>query len=69
MRWESPVTGQPGLQLVQSGIISRLQFVEAFALAQATGAPVERMLVERGYATAQQLEQASSEMWRLVQLA
>ncbi len=58
-----------GQQLVQSGVISRLQYVEAFALASASGLSIERVLVERGYATPDQIEQARFGLWRMVRIA
>jgi hypothetical protein len=69
MIWESKSAGRLGHQLVNSGAISRLQLVEAYVLAKASGHPLEQVLLERGYVTQAQLDQAHLAQWRLVELA
>lgn len=58
-----------GQKLVQNGVITRMQYIEAFALASTNGTSIERVLVERGYATLEQIEQTRIGMWRMVRIA
>ena len=69
MTWESATAGRLGEQLVQRGVISRMQLVEVFVLAQASGHPLEKILLDHGYVTSGQLEQARLGLWRLVEIA
>ena len=69
MAWEDQVVGKLGRRLVQAGIISRMQYVEAFVLAHAGGKSVEDVLLDKGYASPEQFEQIQLDTWRIVKLA